>query len=312
VLALPAVAASDAASYSCLVTNSAGSAPSNAAALGVVARDVRNPARLSNISVGATLGAGAPPLIVGFTVGGTGNLRTLLRGVGPSLAPFGVTNALDDPRLALLSGNAVIARNDDWTGDASLVALAAQVGAFPLASAASKDAALAALPVPGGYSMQLAGNESAGGAVLAEIYDGTSAFNVDSPRLTNLSARYDTGGAAGPLAAGFVIAGPAARTVLIRGIGPALAQFGVANALADPSLVLFRDNTVVATNDNWFDAPNSVALANAAAQVGAFALAPSARDASLLLSLPPGNYTAQVRAPSGAAGNALVEIYEVP
>ena len=148
--------------------------------------------------------------------------------------------------------------------------------------------------------------------MLAEIYDRTSAFNADSPRLTNLSARYDTGGAAGPLAAGFVVAGPAARTVLIRGIGPALTQFGVANALTDPQLVLFRDNTIVATNDNWFDAPNSVALVSATAQVGAFALPPSARDAALLLSLPPGNYTAQVRAPGGTAGNALVEIYEVP
>ena len=312
VLSLPAVTANDAAAYSCLVTNSAGSATSNPASVSVVAREVRNPARLSNLSVGATLPPGSPPLIVGFTVGGAGNMRLLLRGIGPSLAQFGATNLLPDPRLALLNGNTVIATNNDWAGDDALVAAGAQVGAFPLGGTDSKDAALAALPFSGGYSIQLGGNEVAGGAVLAEIYDRTSAFNADSPRLTNLSARYDTGGAAGPLAAGFVIAGPAARTVLIRGIGPALTQFGVTNALADPQLVLFRDNTIVATNDNWFDAPNSVALVSATAQVGAFALPPAARDAALLLSLPPGNYTAQVRAPGGAAGNALVEIYEVP
>ena len=224
-----------------------------------------------------------------------------------------MTSPLADPRLSLQSGALVLGTNDNWLGDAQVAALGTSVGAFPFASAASKDAALSVLPVPGGYSMLLTSvDTTAAGTALAEIYDCSVAFNADTPRLINLSARYDTGGTAAPLAAGFVIAGPAARNVLLRGIGPALAQFGVTNALADPRLTVFRDTSPVAINDNWHDAPNAVALATAATQVGAFALPPGSRDAALLLSLPPGNYTAQVAAPAGAAGNALVEIYEVP
>jgi hypothetical protein len=116
------------------------------------------------------------------------------------------------------------------------------------------------------------------------------------------------------LIAGFVIAGPAARMVLIRGIGPGLTAFGVTNTLADPQLALFRDGVPVASNDNWHDAANAVAVATAATQVGAFALPTTSRDAALLLSLPPGSYTAQVsgNAATNAVGNALVEVYEVP
>jgi len=189
------------------------------------------------------------------------------------------------------------------------------VGAFPFVGPASKDAAFAALPVPGGYSIQLSNGDLAnpGGTGLAEIYDVTSAFTADTPRLINLSARYPVNGPTSPLTAGFVVTGAAARNVLIRGIGPALAQFGVADALANPQVTLFgRGGTIVATNDDWFDAPNAVAIASTSAQVGAFALPIGSRDAALLLSLPAGSYTVQVSPANGSAGSALVEIYEVP
>lgn len=320
VLSFAAVSATDAASYTCVVSNIAGRDTTAPAVVSVVAPQATNPARLANLSVSARFAPGGPPLIAGFTIGGgsaTLNKRLLLRAAGPSLAAFGVGNPLADPRLALQAGASVLATNDNWSGDAQISALGASVGAFPFASAASKDAALAALPVPGGYSLLLSSSDpAADGTALGEIYDCTTAFTADTPRLINLSARFDTGGPYAPLTAGFVIVGPAARNVLIRGVGPALAQFGVTNALADPSLTVFREasgaSAAIALNDNWHDAPNAVALATTSVQVGAFALPPGSRDAALLLTLPPGNYSAQVTAPAGTTGNALVEIYEVP
>lgn len=319
-LTLAAASASDAGNYTCVVTNAAGSTTSATAALAVVSPVVANPPRLTNLAVRANAGPGAQTLIVGFVLGGAGtggNKSLLLRGAGPALVPFGVLGALRDPKLAFFRGGALLATNDNWSGDASVAALTAQVGAFPFASNASADAALSALPDPGSYTVQITSADLTSGIALAEIYDASTAFGATVPRLINLSARTDAGGTNGTLIAGFVVAGSAARNVLIRAVGPGLAQFGVTGVLADPQLALFRDGTQVAVNDNWYDAPNAVAIATAAANIGAFALPITSRDSALLLSLPPGSYTAQVTASTGsgqggASGNVLVEVYEVP
>jgi hypothetical protein len=100
--------------------------------------------------------------------------------------------------------------------------------------------------------------------------------------------------------------------MLIRGIGPTLAQFGVTGALADPQVTLIRGETTVATNDNWYNAPNAVRINTAFTEVGAFPLATTAHDAALLISLPPGSYTAEVTPVGATTGIALVEVYEVP
>jgi hypothetical protein len=44
--------------------------------------------------------------------------------------------------------------------------------------------------------------------------------------------------------------------------------------------------------------------------VGAFGLA--ANDSAVILTLAPGNYTAQVTGPGAATGIALIEVYELP
>ncbi len=312
-LVLPAVSLSDAGIFSCVVTNAAGSTASAPAALAVLSPDAANPSRLTNLAVRAHIGTA--PLIVGFSVGGAGTAGIkplLIRGAGPSLTALGVTGVLADPRLALFSGSTSLVTNDNWSGDAQVSALATQLGAFPFTATTTRDAALAATAVGGSYTAQLASADASTGTALAEIYDGTTAFSAATPRLVNVSARTEVS-AANLLIAGFVIAGPTARTVLIRGVGPTLASFGLRTALANPQLTLFRDGTRVALNDDWHDAANAVAVATTSAQVGAFALAPTSRDAALLLSLPPGSYTAQVSGTlDGPNGEALVEVYEVP
>jgi hypothetical protein len=65
------------------------------------------------------------------------------------------------------------------------------------------------------------------------------------------------------------------------------------------------------TNSRWALAGNALAIREAARQTGAFALVPGSADSALLVTLPPGAYTAVVDSPTGAGGVALVEVYEV-
>jgi len=142
---------------------------------------------------------------------------------------------------------------------------------------------------------------------LIEVYD-TMLGSADGGRLVNLSTRGSVSDG-NPLVAGVVISGSAAKKVLIRATGPALTDLGLGGALSDPKLSLFQGPTLVKENDNWAGDADIVA---AAKSVGAFSLKPDSKDAALVLYLAPGNYTAQVTGVNGAAGIALVEVYEAP
>ena len=91
--------------------------------------------------------------------------------------------------------------------------------------------------------------------------------------------------------------------------------FAVSGTLADPQLLLYRSNTdgsvsLLASNTGW---AGSSQVQSAASSVGAFSWGGSGTpDSALLVTLPPGAYTAQVVGSSGDTGVALVEIYEVP
>ncbi|PAW77458.1 MAG: hypothetical protein B9S27_08140 [Opitutia bacterium Tous-C8FEB] len=130
-------------------------------------------------------------------------------------------------------------------------------------------------------------------------------------QLVNLSVRGVTLPGA-PLIVGFATGGAAAKSVLLRAVGPGIGRppFNVAGALPDPNLQLFRVNTALAQNNNWGQPPaGAAALAAAATATGAFALAQGSADAALLASLPAGVYTAQV---GGGQGIVLAELYGVP
>jgi hypothetical protein len=149
---------------------------------------------------------------------------------------------------------------------------------------------------------------------LAEIYDASVNPNSEYQRLVNISTRGEVSGGEGALIGGFVVTGNAPKKLLVRGIGPGLTAFGLKGALADPRLRVYRDVVLLAENDNWSsNAGESAVVVAAARDTGAFALAAGSKDASLILTLAPGAYTAQVTAADGSAtGVALVEIYEVP
>jgi hypothetical protein len=296
--------------YTVAIATPTGSVTSAAALLSLA--NASDPARLINLSILTPLAAGET-MTMGTALGGAGTSGAkalLIRAVGPSLAQLGVTGALPDPRLAVYSGQTVVASNDDWGGSATLSTAFSSVGAFPYASTTSKDAAIynAAL-ASGNYTVQVTGGA---GIVIAELYDSTPAavFTATTPRLANVSVLKQIN-AGESLTAGFVVGGSGEKQVLIRAIGPGLAQLGVQGTMADPQLTLNKSGVTaaVATNNDW---GGTAALSAAFASVGAFALPAASKDAAILVSLAPGNYTAQVTGVAGSTGLALVEVYEVP
>ena len=171
----------------------------------------------------------------------------------------------------------------------------------------SKDAALLTSLPAGAYSVQVAA-AAAAGVALVEAYDADA--GTPPVRLVNLSVRSVAGSDSNVLIAGFVLSGNISKTLLIRGVGPTLAAFGVGGVLADPQLALFDSKgSRINQNDNW---GGDSTLADAFTSVGAFALPTNSKDAALLVTLPPGAYSAQVSGAGGTTGVALAEIYEVP
>lgn len=137
------------------------------------------PAELANISARGHVGAGEAALVAGFVVSGDTPKRLLIRGVGPALTRFGVTNPLADPVVEVFGSGASTptAANDNWeqstdteASAAAVATVAKAVGAFPLDGGA-KDAALLVTLAPGAYTAVVTGAGGATGEGLVEVYD---------------------------------------------------------------------------------------------------------------------------------------------
>jgi hypothetical protein len=269
---------------------------------------------LVNISSRAYVGTGANLEIAGFVVSGPpGSVeQVLVRAVGPTLSQYGVDGVLANPVLTLFnSAGEQLAANTGWSTspDASAIAAAAAAtGAFSLSEGSTDSAILASL-APGAYTAEVVGANGAAGVALAEVYE------VDSGggELINISTRAYVGTGSSVEIGGFYIQGSQPETVLVRAVGPTLGQFGVTGALAETSLsVIDSSGNSVATNTGWSSNPNAAEIAAETAATGAFALPAGSADSALLLTLPPGAYTAVVSGANGASGVALVEVYQAP
>jgi hypothetical protein len=270
-------------------------------------------ARFVSFSTVTALETSRASTTIGFAVGGAGTAGTkpiLVRAVGPSLARFGTPDLNRDPKIELFSGPTKIAENDNWNGQPFVIEAAARVGAFPLSSNRSADAALVLDAGHSDLTIKVSGQRGATGEVLTEIYDATpsSTVTAKTPRLINFFVLKSVP-ADSNVSAGFVIAGKAPKAVLIRVLGPALADFGLSEAMVDPVLTLFQDVSPIATNNGW---GGTAGLKTAFASAGATALDPDSKDAALLITLAPGSYAVQASAASNAAGAVLMEIYEMP
>lgn len=307
-----AAAATHAGTYTVVATNSVGATTSTAATLTIAPS--ANPGRFINLSVLAPLAADQT-LTLGLYTGGAGTTGTqplLVRGLGPALQPFGVSDYLPDPRLSIhrQATGEQLSANDNWAGHAAVAAANAAYTGLPLGNPASLDAAtLVTLPSAAPYTIQVRGDGTTGGRVLAEVYDATPAYTPAAPRLTNLSTNTAVA-LHGSLTIGFTLAGDTARTVLVRVSGPALRSFDPRSYMPDPQLKLYQGQTLLHTNAGWRDDP---LVKSAAAAVGAFPIADgTSHDSAVVVTLAPGSYTVTATSVTGSPGPVIIEAYEVP
>jgi len=240
--------------------------------------------------------------IGGFIITGTAPKQVLVRAIGPSLTHFGVPDVLADPILELHGQDAFVTIiNDNWR-DTQEDAIQA-TGIPPTDNLES--AILATLP-PGAYTGIIKGKNNTSGVGLIEVYD---LARGAASKLANLSTRALVGTGSDVMIAGFLLSdGSGDSRVVVRGIGPSLANSFPASALlANPTLELHDGNGVLTlSNNDWQDDPAQ------AAEISAAGLAPTNNlESAMAATLPPGLYTAILAGLNNGTGIGLVEVYDL-
>jgi glucose/arabinose dehydrogenase len=258
-----------------------------------------------NISVRSRVGTGNDVMIAGFINTAGAAKKVIVRALGPSLRQAGVPNALADPVLELRAGDgSLITANNNWKDNTAQQQQ--DITNNHLAPSNDLESAIVSTLQPGNYTAIIRGQGNTTGVGLVEVYD---VDRTSSSRLANISGRASVQTGTNVLIAGFIVGNNiGAAKVLVRAIGPSLAQAGVTNPLSDPTVEL-RDNNgaLIRANDNWQDDPSQ------AAQISASGLAPAnAQESAIATSLVPGTYTAIVAGKNGGTGVGLVEVYNLP
>jgi hypothetical protein len=260
-------------------------------------------------------------------------------------APFNLSGVLSNPTVQLYKQQTVIAQNDDWqTTDPLCLSPAESCGGVaeieatgidpcqpnPAQTVAPPDCNLESAMVvtlpPGNYAAIVRGVSGATGIGLVEVFD----VDAGLSRLTNSSARALVQTGPHVLIGGFIIGETASNTVLIRARGPSMggAPFNLSGVLANPTIRLYKNQTVIAQNDDW-QTTDPLCLSPAEFCGGMVEIQATGIDpcqpnpgqtvappdcnleSAMVVTLPPGNYTAHVSGVSGGTGIGLVEIFEV-
>jgi hypothetical protein len=265
------------------------------------------PARPVNLSTRMQVGTGDNVGIGGFII--PGRMAVIVRALGPSLAQAGVANVLADPILELHGPPGFpTLTNDNWRDDGSAEVLQGH-GLAPFFE--EESAMYVGGLTSGSYTVVVRGKNNTSGVALVEIY---WAGGIPFEPLANISTRSVVGTGENIVIAGFILGGEiqgvpltGADRIVVRGLGPRLAIFGVENILEDPMLELRNNNGVLLmANDDWQDDPAQAAELTAA---GLAFLHPL--EAGLAVTLPPGAYTALLRGVSNGTGVGLVEVYDL-
>jgi N-acetylneuraminic acid mutarotase len=273
-------------------------------------------AQLGNVSTRAFVQTGDNVMIGGFIVRGSQLKRVIIRAIGPELTQYGVPDALANPTLELHDATgALIASNDNWqftiiggiiTHDQSLeIRDSGHAPGNPLESAIIAD-----LP-PGNYTAIVRGVNNTTGVALAEVYDLSPETNS---LLGNISTRAFVQTDDNVMIGGFIVEGTQPKRVIIRAMGPELTQYGVPNALANPTLELHNAaGTLIASNDNWqFTIIGGIITHDQSVEIRDSGHAPgNPLESAIIADLPPGNYTAIARGVNNITGVALVEVYDL-
>jgi hypothetical protein len=271
-------------------------------------------------------------MIAGFIISGDSPKTMLIRARGPTLADLGVPHVMHDPFLRLYTGQTVIAQNDNWRDTQEQAIFATGLdpcqpfeagGMMP--TDCSRESAILATLNPGAYTAIVSGVAGETGVGLVEVYE----VGNTSSRLINMSTRVRVGTQDDVMIGGFFIEGTETKTLLLRARGPSLADFGVSGVLPNPVLQLYSGQTVIARNDDW-QTPDPLCGTGGSPcggpmnQVQNIGLDPCqpyqsggappsgcTRESAMLVTLNPGPYTMIVSGSGGAAGVALLEMFEL-
>jgi pectin methylesterase-like acyl-CoA thioesterase len=128
--------------------------------------------------------------------------------------------------------------------------------------------------------------------------------NGDRVHLLNVSTRVFVQDGDSVEIGGFIVGGADAKKVVLRGLGPALAQSGIADPLSDPRLTLFDSaGNILAVNEGWTSQHDELVAAG---------LAPTnVRDSAMVATLAPGAYTVLLESSSRSSGTGLFELYDL-
>ncbi len=259
--------------------------------------------QLLNISTRLRVETGENVLIGGFIISGTDPKRVVVRGIGPSLAQF-FTDFLGDPILELHgpAGFETIT-NDNWKLRSDGSSQQAEIEATGLAPTSDLESAtVQSLSANNAYTTIVRGKDDTSGIGLVEAYDLDASANS---KLANISTRGLVQTGNNVMIVGF-IAGNGLTKVIIRGIGPSLAQAGISGALQNPTLALHDGNgATLASDDDWRTGGQE-------AEIIATTIPPSNDlESAIVALLAPGAYTAIVSGVNNTTGVGLVEVYNI-
>ena len=242
-------------------------------------------------------------MIGGFIVTGVVSKKLIVRAIGPSLVNSGLSEVLADPILDLHGPDgSLIASSDNWRTNPEQ---ALQIQASGIPPQDDLESAIVATLPPAGYTAVVSGKANGTGLGLVEVYE---LDQSSDSRLANISTRAVVQTGNNVIIGGFILGGDSGSPqIIIRAIGPSLAQLGIPGPLADPTLQLHDENgSLIAFNDDWKDNPAQ------AAQIIAAGVQPrNDLESAIAEVLPPGTYTAIIAGKGGETGVSLVEIYNL-
>jgi hypothetical protein len=271
---------------------------------------------LGNISTRGFVQTGDNAMIGGFVVEGTGTKRVIIRAIGAELTQYGITNALPNPTLALYNASgALMGSNDNWQttilGGIITTNQVSDIQNSTHAPTEANESAIIADLAPGNYTAIVRGVSNTTGVALVEAYDlspGTTSI------LGNISTRGFVQTGENAMVGGFIVQGTGTKKVIIRAIGPELTQYGITNALANPTLELYNaSGALMGSNDNWQTTIiGGIITSNQVSDIQNSGHVPTdANESAIIANLAPGNYTAIASGVGNTTGVALVEAYDL-
>jgi hypothetical protein len=254
--------------------------------------------RLANLSTRAFCKTGEAVLVNEFVVQGTGTETLLMRGIGPSLANFGVPGALKDPTVLLFDARGhTLDANNDWMDNPDKD----EIIATGIPPTDPRESAIIDTLRPGLYTFVEQGVRRTQGVALPEIYD----LLNGGLQLSAVGTRAFVSTGDNVMISGFILTGSAPVSLLIRALGPSLTNAGLSRVLADPQLELHdASGQLIFSDDNWRDTQE--------AEIIATGLAPTDdRESAIVVTLNPGLYTNVLTGVGATTGIGFLQIYSL-